>query len=133
LIGSNSALGRTVSLIYFGFSAILGGINPRLQADNEGPRPPKFPLRLWAGKTVHTHGPSQLLSQSGCNLTTTRESLMRLSLSRPKETTFVISMVIAVLTLLGQIVPLPFFTGYAYGLLLIAYIILALGVYLDNL
>jgi len=58
---------------------------------------------------------------------------MRLNLSRPKEITFVVSLVIAVLTLLGQIVPLPFFTAYGYGLLLIAYIILALGVYLDNL
>jgi len=58
---------------------------------------------------------------------------MRLSLSRPKEMTFVISLVIAVLTLLGQVVPLPFFTAYGYGLLLIAYIILALGVYLDNM
>jgi len=35
--------------------------------------------------------------------------------------------------LLGQIVPLPFFTAYGYGLLLIAYIVLALGVYLDNM
>ncbi len=58
---------------------------------------------------------------------------MRLSLSRPREVTFVVSIVIAALTLLGQIVPLPFFSAYGYGLLLIAYIILTLGVLLDNL
>jgi hypothetical protein len=34
---------------------------------------------------------------------------------------------------LGLIVPLPFFTGYGLGLLLIAYIILAAGVLIDNL
>lgn len=58
---------------------------------------------------------------------------MHLNLSRPKNQTFVISLVIAALTLLGQIVPLPIFSAFAYGLLLIAYIVLALGVYLDNM
>lgn len=58
---------------------------------------------------------------------------MRLNLSRPRNETFLISLVIAALTLLGQIVPLPFFSAYGYGLLLIAYIVLALGVYLDNM
>ena len=37
------------------------------------------------------------------------------------------------LSVLGMIVPLPFFTGYALGLLLIAYLILLAGVLVDNL
>jgi hypothetical protein len=39
----------------------------------------------------------------------------------------------AILVVIGMIVPLPFFTGYALGLLLIAYLILLAGVLLDNL
>jgi len=120
-------------LIYFEISAILRGITRWLRAENEWPGPPRIPHRLHAGKTVRVYDHSQFLGRSGSNLRTTGENLMRLNLSQPKEMTFVISLVIAVLTLLGQIVPLPFFTAYGYGLLLIAYIILALGVYLDNM
>jgi hypothetical protein len=58
---------------------------------------------------------------------------MRLSLSRPRELTFLIAVGIAALTLLGKIVLLPIFSLYGFGLLLIAFIILALGVLLDNL
>jgi hypothetical protein len=41
--------------------------------------------------------------------------------------------VIAILVVLGQIVALPFFTGYGLGLLLIAYLILVAGVLMENL
>jgi hypothetical protein len=54
-------------------------------------------------------------------------------LSTPRRETFIVSVVIAVLVILGMIVPLPFFTAYALGLLLIAYLILLAGVLLDNL
>ena len=54
-------------------------------------------------------------------------------LSTPRRETFLVSVVIAVLVIIGMIVPLPFFTGYALGLLLIAYLILLAGVLLDNL
>ena len=40
---------------------------------------------------------------------------------------------IAALVIIGLIVPLPFFTGYGFGLLLIAYLILLAGVLLENL
>ncbi|MEC9367582.1 MAG: hypothetical protein VX871_02720 [Pseudomonadota bacterium] len=58
---------------------------------------------------------------------------MRLNLSRPKETTFIISAVLAGLTLLGQVVALPIFSAYGFGLLLIAWIVLAAGVLMDNM
>ena len=58
---------------------------------------------------------------------------MNINLSAPRRETFVVSIVIAILVLLGMIVPLPFFTGYGLGLLLIAYIILAAGVLVDGL
>jgi hypothetical protein len=54
-------------------------------------------------------------------------------LSTPRRETFLVSVVIAALVVLGMIVPLPFFTGYALGLLLIAYLILLAGVLVDNL
>jgi hypothetical protein len=58
---------------------------------------------------------------------------MNLSLSTPRRETFLVSVIIAALVVIGMIVPLPFFTAYALGLLLIAYLILLAGVLLDNL
>lgn len=58
---------------------------------------------------------------------------MRLNLSPPKDITFIIAVVIAALVLLGRIVALPIFSQYAFGLLLIAFIILAAGVLLRDL
>lgn len=58
---------------------------------------------------------------------------MRFNLSSPRIETFAVSAVIAILCLLGQIVALPVFTPYGFGLLLIAWIILAAGVLLHNL
>lgn len=45
---------------------------------------------------------------------------------------FLISAVIAALVVIGMIVPLPFFTSYGMGLLLIAYLVLLAGVLMDN-
>jgi hypothetical protein len=59
--------------------------------------------------------------------------IMNFHLSTPRRETFLVSAVIAALVVIGMIVPLPFFTGYGLGLLLIAYLILLAGVLLDNL
>lgn len=58
---------------------------------------------------------------------------MRLNLSPPKEITFVIAVVLAALVLLGRVVALPVFSQYGFGLLLVAFIILALSVLLRDL
>jgi hypothetical protein len=58
---------------------------------------------------------------------------MNLRLSTPRRETFLVSVIIAALVVIGMIVPLPFFTAYALGLLLLAYLILLAGVLLDNL
>ena len=58
---------------------------------------------------------------------------MNFHLSTPRRETFLVSVVIAVLVIIGMIVPLPFFTAYALGLLLIAYLILLAGVLVDGL
>ena len=54
-------------------------------------------------------------------------------MSAPRRETFLVSAIIAILVVIGMIVPLPFFTSYALGLLLIAYLILAAGVLIDGL
>jgi hypothetical protein len=59
--------------------------------------------------------------------------IMNFRLSTPRRETFLVSVVIAILVIIGMIVPLPFFTAYALGLLLIAYLILLAGVLVDNL
>jgi len=58
---------------------------------------------------------------------------MNIRLSTPRRETFLVSVVIAALVVIGMVVPLPIFTGYGLGLLLIAYLILLAGVLLDNL
>ena len=58
---------------------------------------------------------------------------MNTRLSTPRRETFLVSAIIAILVVIGMIVPLPFFTGYGMGLLLIAYLILLAGVLMDNL
>ena len=58
---------------------------------------------------------------------------MNIRLSTPRQMTFLVSVIIAALVVIGMVVPLPFFTAYALGLLLIAYLILLAGVLLDNL
>jgi len=59
--------------------------------------------------------------------------IMNFSLSAPRRETFLVSAIITILVVIGMIVPLPFFTSYATGLLLIAYLILAAGVLIDGL
>ena len=57
---------------------------------------------------------------------------MNIHLSTPRRETFLVSVIIAALVVIGMIVPLPFFTGYGLGLLLIAYLVLLAGVLMDN-
>jgi len=59
--------------------------------------------------------------------------IMNFSLSAPRRETFLVSAIIAILVVIGMIVPLPFFTSYALGLLLISYLILVAGVLIDGL
>ena len=72
-------------------------------------------------------------AQSSLQQTSRLGDIMDIRLTAPRRETFLVSVVIAILVILGMIVPLPFFTGYALGLLLIAYLILLAGVLLDNL
>jgi hypothetical protein len=59
--------------------------------------------------------------------------IMNFSLSAPRRETFLVSAIIAILVVIGMIVPLPFFTSYALGLILIAYLVLVAGVLIDGL
>jgi len=57
---------------------------------------------------------------------------MDFKLSTPRRQTFIVSVIVAALVVIGMIVPLPIFTSYGLGLLLIAYLILLAGVLMDN-
>ncbi|MHA1518342.1 MAG: hypothetical protein ACTSYK_07020 [Alphaproteobacteria bacterium] len=57
---------------------------------------------------------------------------MDFKLSTPRRQTFLISVILAALVVIGMIVPLPIFTAYGLGLLLIAYLVLLAGVLMDN-
>lgn len=58
---------------------------------------------------------------------------MRFNLSRPRHETFLVSIVIALLVLLAAVVPLPIFSAYGFGLLVVAYLVLVAGVLMTNL
>ncbi len=53
---------------------------------------------------------------------------MRIQLNRPSNVVFLISVVLAVLALIGVLTVVPVLTGNTVLLLAIAYVILALGV-----
>ena len=57
---------------------------------------------------------------------------MNFNLSTPRRQTFLVSVIIAILVVIGMVVPLPIFTSYGLGLLLIAYLILLAGVLMEN-
>jgi len=57
---------------------------------------------------------------------------MNVNLSTPNRQTFLVSVILAALVVVGMIVPLPIFTSYGFGLLLIAYLILLAGVVMEN-
>jgi len=50
-----------------------------------------------------------------------------MKLSEPKVVTFIIVLVIALLAVLGAFIRIPFITGHTFWVLLIAFILLALG------
>lgn len=56
-----------------------------------------------------------------------------MDLSAPKQVTFWISVVLAVLGLLGQLVKIPFVSTYAFWFLLVGFVLLAAGCFLKDL
>jgi threonine/homoserine/homoserine lactone efflux protein len=56
-----------------------------------------------------------------------------MNLSAPKQTTFIIAVVVALLGLFAAIVPLGSLTGMALWLILLGFIVLAAGCLLPNL
>jgi hypothetical protein len=56
-----------------------------------------------------------------------------MKLRAPKLVTFWIAVVLAILGLLGQLVTIPVISGLAFWLVVVAFVLLALGVMLDGL
>ncbi len=55
-----------------------------------------------------------------------------MKLTEPKQVTFIISVVLAILALLGMLVSIPFVSANAFWVLLVAFVVLALGVLLKD-
>jgi len=56
-----------------------------------------------------------------------------MKLSAPKQTTFIVAVILAVLGLLGALITIPVLTDLAVWLALVGFVILALGVLLEGL
>jgi hypothetical protein len=56
-----------------------------------------------------------------------------MSLTAPKNITFIVALVLALLGLLATLIPLGFLTGMAVWLIVLGFIVLAAGVLLPNL
>jgi hypothetical protein len=57
----------------------------------------------------------------------------KMNLSAPKQTTFIVAVVLAVLGLLAAIIPLGFVSTISFWLVLIGFIVLAVGCLAPNL
>jgi threonine/homoserine/homoserine lactone efflux protein len=55
-----------------------------------------------------------------------------MDLSAPKQVTFWIAVILAVLGLLGQLVTIPFISAFAFWFLLVGFIVLAAGCFLKD-
>jgi hypothetical protein len=56
-----------------------------------------------------------------------------MDLSAPKQVTFWIAVVLAVLGLLGALATIPFLSAYSFWILLVGFIVLAAGCFLKDL
>lgn len=56
-----------------------------------------------------------------------------MNLSAPKQNTFIIAVVLAVLGLLAAIIPLGFVSTFSFWLVLVAFVVLAAGCFVPNL
>ena len=56
-----------------------------------------------------------------------------MNLSAPKQSTFIVSLVLAILGLVAAIIPLGFVTTVSFWLVLIGFVILALGCFVADL
>jgi hypothetical protein len=58
---------------------------------------------------------------------------MIMKLQAPKNITFWIALILAVLGLLGQITTIPFVTAYAFWFEFVAFVLLVLGLFIKGL
>ncbi len=58
---------------------------------------------------------------------------MKLHLSAPKQTTFWIAVVLAVLGVLASVVTIPVLSGLSFWLVVLGFVILALGNLVENM
>jgi hypothetical protein len=56
-----------------------------------------------------------------------------MSLSAPKQLTFWIALILAVLGIVGTFVTIPFVTGYAFWFVVVGFVLLALGNLMEGL
>ena len=56
-----------------------------------------------------------------------------MDLSAPKQVTFWVALVLAVLGLLGQFAAIPFVSAYAFWFLLVGFVVLAAGCFMKNM
>jgi heme/copper-type cytochrome/quinol oxidase subunit 1 len=56
-----------------------------------------------------------------------------MNLSAPKQMTFIVAVVLAVIGLLAAIIPLGFLSGLSFWLVLVGFILLAAGCFVPNL
>jgi hypothetical protein len=52
---------------------------------------------------------------------------MAMNLSAPTQAVFLISLILAVLAVIGVLTPIPYITPYAFWLAIVGYIVLAVG------
>ena len=55
-----------------------------------------------------------------------------MNLSAPKQITWLIAVIVGVLGILGKVVAIPFISAYAFWLVVVAFLILVVGTFMDG-
>ena len=55
-----------------------------------------------------------------------------MNLSAPKQITWLIAVIVGVLGILGKFVAIPFISAYAFWLVVVAFLILVVGTFMDG-
>jgi len=61
------------------------------------------------------------------------EEIRKMRLNRPKNSTWVIAVILGVLGIIGQLVAIPVVSAYAFWFVAVGFVLLALGTYFKGL
>jgi hypothetical protein len=100
-----------------------GSIAPRDASELSLLFPERYPPTIVRSRAK----PLDFFHTNRLNFARQQEGGLKMELSAPTTPIFIISLVLAVLAIIGQFVPIPFITDYGFWTAIVAYVVLAIG------